>query len=113
MKEGDFTRRLLAVLRKHPALKEAVVWKHNDASTGGIPDFSVSIGKHTEWFEVKIAPNEPTELQAYYLGRLRDGGHLITVFKDRICLDAIYHEGKTVQWLVEEIVIRCVNSSSP
>jgi len=26
-------------LRRHPALQDAVIWKVNDRSTGGIPDF--------------------------------------------------------------------------
>jgi hypothetical protein len=89
MKEGDFW-----IKKLRPALleifgKRAVIIKHNQYYGAGIPDFTVTIGKHTEWFEVKVFPNEPTKLQAHMLEALGAAGHLITVTKDlrEVCLD--------------------------
>ncbi len=72
MTERAFTAKLLRALRFHAALKSAVVWKINDRTTGGIPDIliSTSEGRTTFW-EVKLYPNRPTKLQAYYLNKLR------------------------------------------
>jgi len=72
MKESAFTSKLLHALRAHSALREAVIWKLNDRFTRGIPDFVVvtSEGRAT-WWEVKIHPNYPTKIQAYFLNRLR------------------------------------------
>ena len=111
MLEGEFSRKLLAALRKHPALAKAVIWKHSDRFTSAILDFSVSIGPRTHWFELKIHPNRPTKLQAYYLKRLGKGGHLVTVEKDLVwvMLDEDSVAGDTFDWLVSEIVKLCVN----
>lgn len=81
MTESQFTRKLLAELGKHPALKQAVIWKHADRFTAGVPDFSVSIGKHTLWIECKMSPKVPTKLQRYYLDRLRDGA-IVVIARD-------------------------------
>jgi len=114
MTESFFTRKLLKALRSHPALLDAVIWKHNDASTGGIPDFSVSWGRVTLWFEVKLGRNIPTKLQRWALGKLRDGGILISVSRDGRDI-LIGPQGElprllSFDELVEEIVRRCVNA---
>ncbi len=114
MLEGEFTRRLVRALRAHPALAEAVVWRHIDRFTAGEPDISVSIGKHTEHFELKVHPNKPTKLQSYYLKRLGAGGHLVTVAKDLHWArldDADSHcqKQRAFNWLISNIVRICVN----
>jgi hypothetical protein len=62
--ESQFTGRLLIALRQ--ALPGGEVIKHSDRYSTGIPDFSVSYGGRTEWFEVKLAnnrrPYEPIQL---------------------------------------------------
>ena len=111
MLEGEFSRKLLKALREHPALAEAVVWKHADRFNAGFPDVTITIGKHTEFFELKIHPNRPTKLQEYYLRRLGAGGHLVTVEKDLVwvMLDEDSVAGDTFDWLVSEIVKLCMN----
>ena len=81
MLEGKFTQKLLKALRSAPELHEAVIWKHSDWITAGVPDFSVTINGLTTWFEVKVAPNVPTKLQAYYLEKLQPRAYLVTVSK--------------------------------
>jgi len=113
MTESFFTRKLLKALRSHPALLDAVIWKHNDASTGGIPDFSVSIGKITMWGEVKRYPNKPTKLQWNSIGRLGSGCLLITDHRNGLI--GLWQPTKAAATfnfddLVEEIVRRCVNA---
>lgn len=78
MTENAFTRKLLRALRSHAALRDAYIAKHNDISTGGIPDFSVSIGAKTIWAEVKRYPNKPTKLQWATILKLDVGCLLIT-----------------------------------
>jgi hypothetical protein len=118
MLEGEFwSKRLGPALRKHPALSDAVIIKHSNYLMGGVPDFSVSIGKHTEWFEVKIHPNVPTKLQAYYLERLGDGGHFITVEKNlywaRLNTDGSQLAENALDWLVKKIVLLCTQEVIP
>src|SRR2546423_13399962 len=71
MTERDFTAKLLRALRQHAALKGAVIWKLNDRTTMGIPDFVVTLNERTTWWEVKVWPNVLTKIQCYYLMRLR------------------------------------------
>lgn len=49
--ESHISRTLVRRLRI--ALPNAVVFKHNDASTAGIPDISVTYKRRTLWLEVK------------------------------------------------------------
>jgi hypothetical protein len=87
MLESKFTSRLLTTLRAK--IPEAVVLKHSDRFTGGIPDFSITIDGATTWFEVKIAPNTTTTIQWETLRRLKrayvviydDGWKLGVVFQ--------------------------------
>lgn len=53
MIESRYTRQLLHALRQR--LPEAVVFKHNDLHTAGVPDFSISREGRTLWFEAKRA----------------------------------------------------------
>lgn len=82
MLEGAFNLKLSKALRSHAALAEAVVIKHCQQFAAGVPDFSISIGARTIWIECKIAPKEPTKLQAYYLRRLRDGAATVIARTD-------------------------------
>lgn len=77
MTESQFTQKLLKALRSHPALKDAVIFKFNDRTTRGIPDFSISIYEHTIWFEVKVGNNNPTKIQAYFLKKFRGAAVLL------------------------------------
>ncbi len=49
----------------------AVVFRHEDQFTGGIPDISVTWAGITTWWEVKYSPigrsSKPTSLQGYTL----------------------------------------------
>lgn len=93
MTESQWTSRLLQKLRKHPDLANAVVWKHANPYAKGIPDFSVTIGPRTHWYEVKLQGNRVTEIQQYYLDRIgAQGAFVIVVAKDG--------RGATVQPLV-------------
>lgn len=74
MTETAFTRKFMAKLREAAKAypQTIIIFKHNDFYTAGIPDFSVSVKELgiTSWFEIKMAGNEPTKLQQYYLDRL-------------------------------------------
>ena len=69
--ESQFTARLLRALRAHPALRDAVIWKHNDRTTRGIPDFSMTINGRTTWWEIKVGDNRLTKIQKYFIERLQ------------------------------------------
>jgi hypothetical protein len=114
MLEAAFTAKLLKALRTHPGLiRDAVIWKHADPYSKGIPDFSISIGQKTIWFEVKVWPNRPTKLQSYYLSRLKAGGKLIMALSSGGKVIIAFSSGRfvgfngywhTFSGLVEEIV---------
>jgi hypothetical protein len=78
--EGAFNRKLKKALTA--ALPNCVVLKHNDISTGGIPDFSVSNGVRTLWIEVKMKGNFCTPLQMNTLMRFREAALEIVANKD-------------------------------
>jgi len=81
--EGRYwSEKLRPALFKERALKDWTLWKHCDRFSSGILDFSLSLGKHTEWYELKIEPRRETALQRYYRKRLKDGAHLIIVQED-------------------------------
>lgn len=52
MTERTYTTRLVKRLRQ--AFPNAVVIKHADNFTGGVPDLSVTLGGRTWWVEVKV-----------------------------------------------------------
>lgn len=101
MRESEFTQRLLKALRAHPAMKDAVIFKHNDRSTRGIPDFSISIGMKTLWVEVKKHGNSPTKIQSYFISKLRDGCLIIV---HRIDIVSIQQQGSFELYRPEEAV---------
>lgn len=76
--EKAFLAKLLPDLRKRLEPKGAVIFKHNDFYTSGVPDFTITIDGRTTWWEAKLAPNTPTKLQAYYLKALGSAGYVIT-----------------------------------
>jgi hypothetical protein len=111
--ESQFTAKLLRALRSHTALREAWIVKHNDRTTSGIPDFSISVGRITLWFEVKIWGNELTKLQQWTIKQLGKGGVQIHARKDGKVANIIpIYPAALLEFseLVEEIVRRCVNS---
>lgn len=76
--EKAFLAKLLPDLRKLLEPKGAVIFKHNDFYTSGVPDFTITIDGRTTWWEAKLAPNEPTKLQRYFLDRLAPNAFVIT-----------------------------------
>lgn len=62
MKEVDLVRNLIDTLRKE--LAGAVVFKHADTMTAGIPDISVTWGGMTTWLEVKYQTGEAIGFRA-------------------------------------------------
>ena len=118
MQESKFTQKLMKALRAHPQLHSAVIFKHNDRSTRGIPDFSISIGVRTLWFEVKVNPNQLTKIQNYFIAKLNLGASVIYSSPSGqwaalisppmpIGTDITY---ATFRGLVKEIVHRCINA---
>jgi hypothetical protein len=111
MLEGAFNRKLKRALETHPAMKDCLVLKHNDATTGGIPDFSISNGYHTIWIEVKMQDNNLSKLQMYTLKKLRFAGQVVYASKNGKQALIFPSSGWEFDFegLVEEIVRRCVN----
>lgn len=68
MHESRYSGGMVNHLREH--LGGAVVLKHSDQLTGGIPDSSVSWCGQTFWLEVKREGNEARGLQSVTLRRL-------------------------------------------
>lgn len=72
MKEADLKRRLVKALGS--SLPGAVIYRHEDTFTAGIPDISVTWGGITSWWEVKYEPlgrtSKATRLQLHELKRL-------------------------------------------
>lgn len=107
MTEGEFNRKLKAALEKR--LQSWVVLKHNDRSTKGIPDFSVSQGSMTLWIECKMEPEMPTKIQSYYLRKLHYGGAVVCASSDgrNVAFQAPYYHGPvkfiSFETLIEEI----------
>jgi hypothetical protein len=80
MTEGKWTQKLLQRLRA--VMPEAYIIKHHNYYTSGIPDFSITIGYRTTFWEIKVMPNRLTALQAETIRRLGDAGHVITATAD-------------------------------
>jgi hypothetical protein len=59
MDEKAFVRKLAIALEE--AMPGAVVWKHCDSSTAGIPDLSVTWARRTLWLEGKVIRNGRTK----------------------------------------------------
>lgn len=109
MLEGEFNRKLKQSLCAREELRAWAVIKHCNPYHKGVPDFSASFGKKTVWWEVKVAPNEPTQIQLYHLKKMdgfwlqasTDGRRAFIFPNVNIVLG--YDE------LVDEIVRRCVS----
>lgn len=69
MTESDFQRKLRRALQAR--LPKAVIWKHNDRFTAGIPDISVTHEGRTTWLELKVGANDLTPLQRIMLDRVQ------------------------------------------
>lgn len=85
MNEADLKRRLKKAIEA--TMRGAVVFRHEDTFTAGIPDLSVTWGGVTSWWEVKYARigrvAHPTKLQAYTLDQLNRAGHAgLIVYKE-------------------------------
>lgn len=87
MTESAFTSKLLKALRSHVMLRDAVIWKLNDRTTSGIPDFVVTTREgRTTWWEVKVAPNDLTKIQRYYLAKLRFSWSVVLLKGDLVSI---------------------------
>lgn len=113
MLEGEFNRKLKKALEGRLPRKDYVVLKHNDISTGGIPDFSISNGLRTLWVEVKMKGNFCTPLQMNTLMRFREAAFEIIADKDG--KNVVFYSNKnslqerfSFDGVVEEIVRRCI-----
>lgn len=58
MIESKFTQRLLKALRTE--MPGAIILKHSDRYTGGMPDFSITREGRTTWCEVKVTTQPGT-----------------------------------------------------
>jgi hypothetical protein len=99
--ETQIVRDFLPKLRRK--IPEATIFKHNDYYTSGIPDFSVTVQDLTTWFEVKVFPNSPTKLQAFFLQRLKPRSYLITFDKHGL-IATIDEVTYTFSQLIERVV---------
>src|SRR5258708_38880993 len=110
MKEAAFTAKLLKALRSHAALHDAVIWKHSDFYTKGVPDFSVTLNSYTTWWECKIKPNKTTKLQSWFLAKLGACAFIISASNDGKWVEifsAFEGCGTSFNSSIEEIVKRC------
>ncbi len=89
MTEADLKRRLVRALKS--TMPGAVVFRHEDQFTAGIPDISVTWAGITTWWEVKYSPigrsSKPTQLQGYTLDQLsrQSTAGLITYAETKRC----------------------------
>ena len=112
MRESQFQSRLLKALRSHPALRDAVIFKHSDRFNTGVPDFSVTTREgRTTWWELKVAPHKLEKIQKYYLNKLVLSWcvtlvqtNLFEIAPQGVAI-AKWHETDNA---IEEIVQRCV-----
>jgi len=111
MTESQFQSRLLKALRSHPALKDAVIFKHSDRFSRGIPDFSVTVNARTTWWEVKVAPGKTTKIQSWFLAKLGACAFVIKASSDGRWVEifnATYGRGTQFASAIEEIVEQAV-----
>ena len=113
MTESQFQGRLLRALRAHPSLKDAVIFKHSDRFSSGVPDFSVTVGCRTTWWEVKVAPNKTTKIQSWFLAKLGACAFVVKSSSDGRWVEwfnAFEERGTSFNFAVEFIVQRCINA---
>lgn len=83
MTEAQLTKKLIDYVRKE--LPQAVVFKHNDRVTTGIPDLSITCGGRTLWVEVKREGNwPPSALQQEIVKRLQKAGTAVYAYFYRV-----------------------------
>ena len=104
MLEGAFNRKLKKALEA--ALPDAYIVKHNEMTTGGVPDLSVSSGPITLWIESKRHKENPTKLQWWSIDKLRDGCVVVWFSKSGREVFCRW-QGKVTEWMTfEEFVSR-------
>lgn len=86
MTEGDLKRKLCKAVAQ--AMPGAVIFRHEDKFSAGVPDVSITWGGVTTWWEVKFEPlgqtSRPTKLQLYTLERLAKQGHAgLILYRER------------------------------
>lgn len=102
--ERSFVEKIQTAIKADPALRGAVVFKHAETLTSGIPDMSISILGGTSWVEVKYLRRRKRlkdivkELQVitcHQLATTCNGRCWIVVFED-----AAFNSGdkRTVIW---------------
>lgn len=70
MNEATVVRMIIANLKK--GFPRAVIYKHADIYTAGIPDISITCGKITHWIEVKfLKPVETQSTMSKHFDRLQ------------------------------------------
>ena len=107
--EGTFTSKLISKLRKQPALRRAVIIKHANPFHRGVPDFSVTIGRRTWWYEVKRWGEVPTKIQSWHLERMAGEVIAIAPAGNGAIITPIGALGfLLIDELVEEIATRCL-----
>ena len=84
MTEAQFSQRLRRELKAQ--LPDAMIFKHNDHHTGGIPDFSLTYERKTTWVEVKLAGNriENSPLQLETMRRLGRAAYVVWDAKSKL-----------------------------
>ena len=98
MRESTYTTKLLAVLRTHPLLRDSAwIQKHNDRSSRGVPDFSVTVGMRTLWVECKMEGEKPTKIQQWTLNRIGDGAMTIWFGHGGCCY--AWRAAKLTDWI--------------
>lgn len=103
---------MLRALKSSTALRNAVIFKHSDRFSAGIPDFSVTVNGNTLWVEVKMWPNTPTKLQEFYLKKLAASAVVVVAAKNGklgyLSQDGCSTSAYNFTVLVAEIAKRCV-----
>jgi hypothetical protein len=84
MTESQFTQRLLKALRRR--MPQAVILKHMNPLTAGVPDFSVTrdeqnrfagLQNHTTWCEVKLSSGNLFPTLQFETARRMDAWYII------------------------------------
>lgn len=74
--EATLSRDFVAALRAIPG---AVVFKHNDATTAGIPDITFSLAGYTTWIEVKRGHPKGRRIQLHNMKHLEIAARAVYV----------------------------------